>query len=61
MRRSSLRECKINVVRQSVTVMVDASMGVVEWDGTENGPEMLARADRSMYLGKVSAKTLRAG
>ena len=61
MRRSSLRECKINVVRQSVTVMVDSSMGVVEWDGAENGPEMLARADRSMYLGKVSTKAVRAG
>lgn len=54
MRRSSLSECTINVVRQTVTITVDASMGVVEWDGAENGPEMLARADRSMYLGKVS-------
>jgi diguanylate cyclase (GGDEF)-like protein len=61
MRRSSLRECKINVARQSVTVMVDSSMGVVEWDGAENGPEMLARADRCMYLSKVSTRTVRAG
>ena len=61
MRRSALGECRINVARQFVTVMVDASMGVVEWDGTENGPEMLARADRCMYLGKGHTKTVRAG
>jgi diguanylate cyclase (GGDEF)-like protein len=61
MRRSALGECRINVVRQLVTVMVDASMGVVEWDGVENGTEMLARADRCMYLGKGSARAVRAG
>jgi PleD family two-component response regulator len=44
-----------------VTVSVDASIGVVEWDGNEDGPEMLARADRHLYAGKVSARTVRAG
>lgn len=59
-RRSALGECRINVVRQSITVSVDASIGVVEWDGSESPCEMLARADRCMYLGKV-AKTAPAG
>jgi GGDEF domain-containing protein len=44
-----------------VTVSVDASIGVVEWDGKEDGPEMLTRADRQMYAGKESTRAVRVG
>ena len=51
-RRAALGECKVDVGRQSIDVTIDGSIGVVEWDGSESGPEMLARADHSMYRGK---------
>ncbi len=35
------------------------SIGLVQWDGCETGVQLLARADRSMYRGKQSMKTLR--
>jgi diguanylate cyclase (GGDEF)-like protein len=56
-RRSALGECTVDVGRQSIEVTVDGSIGVVEWDGGESGPEMLARADLCMYRGKESMKT----
>ena len=59
-RRSAVGECRINSGKQFVTVVVEPSIGVVEWDGSEKGPELLARADHSMYRGKHSMKTLRA-
>jgi diguanylate cyclase len=58
-RRSPLVDCRITSGRKSASVAVHASIGVVEWDGSETGPDLLARADRSMYLGKHSRKTLR--
>jgi diguanylate cyclase (GGDEF)-like protein len=61
-RRSPIGECKIKAGKQTVDVTVDASIGVVEWDGFEKGAELLARADNSMYLGKHSMKAaLRSG
>jgi len=51
-RRSTLGECKVNTGRQTFTVPVDACIGVVEWDGRETGPDMVARADLKMYHGK---------
>jgi diguanylate cyclase (GGDEF)-like protein len=60
-RRAALGEYQVTTARQAVTVAVDASIGVVEWDGNEDGPEMLARADRHMYASKESAKTVRVG
>ena len=59
-RRSRIGECKINCGTQSINVTVEASIGVVEWNGSERGPELLARADHSMYGGKPSMKSLRA-
>jgi len=56
-RRSALGECKVDVGRQPIEVTIDGSIGVVEWDGSETGPEMLARADHCMYRGKESMKT----
>jgi diguanylate cyclase (GGDEF)-like protein len=60
-RRSPIGECRITLGKQSLSVTVEASIGVVEWDGVEKGPELLARADRSMYTGKHSMKALRTG
>jgi diguanylate cyclase (GGDEF)-like protein len=60
-RRSALGQSRVSVARQVVTVAVDASIGVVEWDGKEKGPEMLARADRCMYQGKAALPAARTG
>ena len=60
-RRAALGEYQLTIARQAVTVSVHASIGVVEWDGNEDGPEMLARADRHMYLSKESARVVRMG
>jgi diguanylate cyclase (GGDEF)-like protein len=60
-RRSALAECKVNVGGEAASVLLGASIGVVEWDGREDGPAMLARADRVMYLGKSNAKAVRVG
>lgn len=59
-RRSSIGECRIKAGKESMSVDVEASIGVVEWDGSEEGPDLVARADNSMYLRKHSAKALRA-
>lgn len=58
-RRSVLGEYIVKGNQQPVAVMVDASIGVVEWQGSESGPEMLARVDRCMYLGKEAMRTVR--
>jgi diguanylate cyclase (GGDEF)-like protein len=60
-RRAALGEYQVSIAKQAVTVAVDASIGVVEWDGKEDGPEMLARADRQMYASKESARAVRVG
>ena len=59
-RRSSIGECKVHVRRQAVSVTVEPSIGLAEWDGSEMGPALLARADHSMYKEKHSMKTRRA-
>ncbi len=56
-RRSALGECKVSTGKQTVTVLVDACIGVVEWDGRETGAEMVARADLNMYHGKEAKRT----
>jgi len=55
-RRSALGELRIKAGKQFISLNIDASIGVVEWDGAENGPELLARADHTMYRGKRSMK-----
>jgi diguanylate cyclase (GGDEF)-like protein len=60
-RRAALGQYQITIAKQAVMVAVDASIGVVEWDGSEDGPEMLTRADRQMYASKESARAVRAG
>jgi diguanylate cyclase (GGDEF)-like protein len=58
-RRSSIGECRVVAGNRTVTVNVEPSIGLVQWDGCETGVQLLARADRSMYRGKQSMKTLR--
>jgi len=60
MRRYPIGECKIGSGTEFVDVTLEASIGVVEWNGFETGAELLARADRSMFRGKHSMKSLRA-
>jgi diguanylate cyclase (GGDEF)-like protein len=59
LRRSGLGECRIDPSDPTASVLVEASVGVVEWDGQEGGPELLARADHSMYHSKGSTKMVR--
>jgi diguanylate cyclase (GGDEF)-like protein len=59
-RRSAICECKITSAGQVTIVTVEASLGVVEWDGAEKGLELLARADTSMYSMKVGRPILAA-
>jgi len=56
-RRAVLGEYQLTIAKRPATVSVDASFGVVEWDGKEDAPEMLARADRHLYANKEFAKT----
>jgi diguanylate cyclase len=58
-RRSRIGECGVNVREQTVSVTVEPSIGLAEWDGSEKGPALLARADRCMYKGKNLMKTRR--
>jgi diguanylate cyclase len=37
---------------QKVRISVDASLGAVEWNGSESGADLLARADNLVYAGK---------
>ena len=60
-RRAALGEYQLTIAKQSITVSVDASIGVVEWDSREDGLEMLARADRQLYASKESGRTIRVG
>jgi diguanylate cyclase (GGDEF)-like protein len=53
-RRSSFGECEIGSGAQFISVTVEASLGVVEWNGAEKGPELLARADTSKVPGKAT-------
>jgi diguanylate cyclase (GGDEF)-like protein len=58
-RRSSIGECTVKVHEQTVSVTVEPSIGLAEWDSSEKGATLLARADHSMYKGKHLMKTRR--
>jgi diguanylate cyclase len=58
-RRSGIGKCTVNFRKQNVSVTVEPSIGLAEWDGSEKGPALLARADHSMYQGKQLMKTQR--
>jgi diguanylate cyclase len=60
LRRCGLGECSLDPSDPTASVLVEASVGVVEWDGQESGAELLARADHSMYHSKGSTKVVRA-
>jgi diguanylate cyclase (GGDEF)-like protein len=52
MRKWSLGDYQIRHKERTVTVFVNASIGIAEWDGHENGLGLLARADREVYRAK---------
>lgn len=50
-----LGEYKINTGSQTVKAVVNASIGVVQWNNRESGLELVARADQDLYRGKPAA------
>jgi diguanylate cyclase (GGDEF)-like protein len=60
LRRAALGQYKVTVGHKTISVTVDAAIGVVEWNRTESGAELLARADQSMYARKQSERSDRA-
>ena len=46
----------IDALRESVPRDQTTSGGVAEWDGSETGAELLARADRALYTAKRSGR-----
>jgi diguanylate cyclase (GGDEF)-like protein len=48
----ALGEYKISHGDESVKVMLSASLGAVEWNGTETASELMSRADRKVYEAK---------
>jgi diguanylate cyclase (GGDEF)-like protein len=57
-RRAALGEYMINIGGKQIAASINASFGVVEWDGMETGFQMLARADQAMYLAKQVPRTV---
>ena len=51
-RKWALGEYKVRDGQGLSKIRIEASLGVVQWDGTETGRELLARADRRVYEGK---------
>jgi len=51
-------EYKIAIERQAVSVIVEAAVGTIAWNGIESGPELFARADKEMYRVKQSSREL---
>jgi diguanylate cyclase len=56
-RRTPIAECRVRSGDQLVCVTIHAAFGVVEWNGTEQGSELLSRADDFMYRSKQVEKT----
>ena len=52
MRKWSLGDYQIRHKERTVTVFVNAAIGIAEWDGREKGLDLLARADREVYRAK---------
>ena len=49
-------EYKVSTSGKPVKTSVHAAIGVAEWNGTETGLELVARADRQMYQSKHASK-----
>ena len=54
-RRWVLGEYKVNIGIETIKPVLNASFGVVQWDGKESGTELVARADQALYLDKKSS------
>ncbi len=55
-RQWALGEYTLDAGARQVKVQVAAGMGVVEWNGREDGKELLDRADQKLYSGKARSK-----
>ncbi len=51
-RRWVLGEYKVPHGAESLKITVQASLGIAEWDGREGIPQLIARADKELYLSK---------
>lgn len=57
-RHWALGDYRITVEEKTVTVPVQASIGMVAWNGSETGQELFARVDKEMYRDKDTARQL---
>jgi len=55
-RHRALGKYKVAVAGETLTVRIDASLGVAEWNGAETGQELFARTDKDMYLAKQHSR-----
>jgi len=53
-RRWALGEYKIPLAETTAKIELHASIGAAEWNGSESGAELIARADALVYSGKHS-------
>jgi diguanylate cyclase (GGDEF)-like protein len=53
-RHGAFGECKTKVDAKTITVNVDAAIGIMPWNGAESALEIFTRADREMYRAKQS-------
>lgn len=56
-RQWAFGEYPLDTGSRQVKVMVNAGMGVVEWNGKESGKQLLDRADQKLYASKARMKT----
>ena len=57
-RQAARGDFKITVDDETVSLMVDAAMGIVSWNGVESGLRLFARADKEMYWARRSAREM---
>jgi diguanylate cyclase (GGDEF)-like protein len=55
-RHWALGEYKVMIDGVTISVTVDAAIGVTTWNETESGAELFARADREMYRAKQESR-----
>lgn len=53
-----LGEYKIVTESRTISIVVDAALGFMAWNGVESGQELFARADKEMYRTKVRTREL---
>ncbi len=53
-----LGEYELTLDDQAISVVVDAALGTMAWNGAESGLELFARADKEMYRVKQASREL---